>query len=311
MDLLQDFSDSEPPADVQPPPRGFGRGRHGDERDRRLLAMHMHACKHKLKRERLEDKVVATLRELRPKCRSLQLKVVPRKRYSRQGRQQHTKHGMQLEVCRAKRHRTTTPEALEIAFGQYIIKQGFTQLLRNRDIALRSEVSTKLVRRINTSVAVAGLRRQLELLGCMVACARNERPEFVLTRLTWDETGERVQLDADCGGAVSSTWQAPCPCQAISVQPVSPYRCRCPLSPPTPAPLPVPSSIASSLSSLRSPTGHGIPAFHRRRVEHGGPALQVRHAASGAPLRRRQSPPLRLAQPPHVQRHQPGCARGG
>jgi hypothetical protein len=124
---------------------------------------------------------------------------------------------MQLEVCRAKRHRTTTPEALEIAFGQYIIKQGFTQLLRNRDIALRSEVSTKLVRRINTSVAVAGLRRQLELLGCMVACARNERPEFVLTRLTWDETGERVQLNADCGGAVSSTWQAPCPCQAISV----------------------------------------------------------------------------------------------
>jgi len=133
MDLLQDFSDSEPPATVQPPPRGFGRGRHGDERDRRLLAMHMHACKHKLKRERLEDKVVATLRELRPKCRPLQLKVVPPKRYSRQGRQQHTKHGMQLEVCRAKRHRTTTPEALDIAFGQYIIKQGFTQLPRNRD----------------------------------------------------------------------------------------------------------------------------------------------------------------------------------
>ena len=80
-----------------------------------------------------------------------------------------------------------------------------------RQVAIRFGLSPGWVRTIQAFVASAYLRFQNLLIGAILGAALQKKPDFCMTRMKWDETGERVTLQSQSGTATAqqscATWQ--------------------------------------------------------------------------------------------------------
>ena len=66
--------------------------------------------------------------------------------------------------------------------------------MRVIDIARTFKVHSRSVKRIWAFVARLYLMTQLQILQAVAKRAEQEKPDFVVTRVAWDETGERLTL---------------------------------------------------------------------------------------------------------------------
>ena len=68
------------------------------------------------------------------------------------------------------------------------------QSMNTIDVARCFRVSNRTVKRIWGFVARLFQMTQLQILKAISKRAESEKPDFILTRLAWDETGERLTL---------------------------------------------------------------------------------------------------------------------
>ena len=83
----------------------------------------------------------------------------------------------------------------------------FSPVKRSADLAAIFEVDTKWIRSVLCFMASVAMQAQLLILGCLLARACLERPEFFGYRLAWDETGQQLTLFLNGGTTESCTWQ--------------------------------------------------------------------------------------------------------
>jgi hypothetical protein len=75
---------------------------------------------------------------------------------------------------------------------------------RSADLAVTHKISVAWVMALRLYVIALLLASQNLLLGSLIMMANRERPAFVMTRLAWDETGERMTIGTSA--TESSVW---------------------------------------------------------------------------------------------------------
>ncbi|CAK0896530.1 unnamed protein product [Prorocentrum cordatum] len=82
----------------------------------------------------------------------------------------------------------------------------FSDCLRSGDIARMHGISKRWVMALRLYVCGMLLACQNLVLGCLIMLASTNRPLFIMTRLAWDETGERLALGSGTEGCDTSVF---------------------------------------------------------------------------------------------------------
>lgn len=151
-----------------------GRGRWGAAADRAAAAARMRECKARLGARRAEE----ALQVLRRQVNDAISRIRPR------GGNQHSR---------------------KVSFVD-LLRIGYESGCRKvSDLAAQYKVATRTVKDMIVFLASWFLHLQLLVVGAIVMKARLCRPEFTMSRLSWDETGEKINLNL-LGCSAVSTW---------------------------------------------------------------------------------------------------------
>lgn len=172
-----------------------GQGRHGDKRDRQLLAYHMRTSKMLRKNSDFRCQVADMLQDC---CFTKDGKLLAI-------RAKATESGIVLSLQQSSkkgnRYKRVIPwvKFLEASFGK---------LNRSSHIAISLDVSQRSVKFMTTLVSQIFMNQQCVLLAKLIALCSKHQPKAFIKQIKWDETQLLCSLNADKSEQrVQSTWQ--------------------------------------------------------------------------------------------------------
>jgi hypothetical protein len=155
----------------------FGKGRHGEARDRRALCKHMRARLH----------------ERRALCKHMRASITTSKHAKREARAKRS--------AKRKSNRRTLAVILDIAWGKHHRGKSYIS-------AIQHDVSRIWAMTVRLAIASAYISCQNMALGKLVSLCKAQAPMFCFSRLAWDETGQKLtlQLQGFHTEQMASTW---------------------------------------------------------------------------------------------------------
>eukprot|EP00435_Cladocopium_sp_Y103_P028137 s2217_g7.t1 len=172
-----------------------GNGRHGDEKDQTILALHMRHCKTLRRESSFREGVADLLDDSTFRKNGKMISV----------RAERTSSGVVIKLSarsqRGNRFKKVIPwgEFLQAAYGRF---------RRDTHISLNLGVSRSTARFMNIMVSSSYLGQQCSLLGKLILLAQSRPPVFLIRHLKWDETTVWTSVNADQDERrVASSWE--------------------------------------------------------------------------------------------------------
>ena len=160
----------------------FGRGRHGGLDERRVLMAHARS-------KRAERNASFVKKVLAQQCAKY-LNSVRRRGRGIVASASRTKYSHELGVKIQWRDRS---QSRGVSFDE-MLQISYAAPLRSHDCGLAHGIDKKWVRTIRAVVASAYLGQQLKMLATLLDAAKRVAPTLVMSRVKFDETGQRLAL---------------------------------------------------------------------------------------------------------------------
>lgn len=172
-----------------------GSGRHGDDRDQAMLALHMRNCKSLINQAKFRQSMANLLDNSSFQKNGAIVSV----------RTEATTTGIIFKLKPNSRRGNRFSKL--IPWAQFL-KAAYGKLKRDTHISLAMDVSRSTAQCMATMVGSVFLAQQCLILGKLIMVARLSRPAFVIRQLKWDETSIWTSANPDNNpeGRTASMW---------------------------------------------------------------------------------------------------------
>ena len=172
-----------------------GGGRHGEQRDKDLLALHMRHCKMAIQQDRFRDGIADLLQDSTFRSGGKLIGI----------RAEQTCTGVVIKLTEKSSKGNRFRKA--IPWGDFLAA-AYGKLRRDTHLAYAMNISRGTAGFMRTMVASVYLGQQSAMLGHLIQLCTSRQPTMLIRQLKWDETTLSTSIDADgdCR-RVASAWQ--------------------------------------------------------------------------------------------------------